>query len=1373
MRDDNANEPTPVDNHTESDTAPAVNRYRLTLAVKPWSSWQRIALIALAYIVAAAVGQLLSGAHSQAPAFWPAAGLALAVLMAWGPRLWPGVWLGAFLYHCLLPSSFDGLLLPALCATGATLQALLGVYLTRPLLSAAIPLARSGDVTRFLLMAGPFSCLVSASVTTATVYGSGGVPADQVVSMWLLWWSGDTLGVLLFAPLVLAMPIAGAILPRSATRISLPLLITAALLISGNLGLNRFEESQAQIETSIMKEETYNNGFYLLAYTTNPLRGVQHYFAASEEVTPTEFSTFSSYIAKQPWILSIDWAPRVSQEERNAFEASLHRQGSSESGIFDLDAMGKPVPSAERNEYFPVALTEPLESNNIIIGLDHAFEAPRREAMERARDSGQITVTTMLPLLRTTQRTLLAFAPVYPADFIIDQTSTEQRRKALRGFIVGVIGIKELLATLDRSASTHQMHYRVTDITSGDSHQILWDTLPADAAPAWSRTIRFADRLWQLELQPITPLWQLGASLTSRFYLGFSVLAAFLIAFAILSAAGRNAATTVEVLERTTDLAHELQARRDAEQEIHRLNLALERKVVERTQALNTLHIKEEQLSALVDNLPYGLVTIDSYGVVHSANPAIEQILGYRPDELIGNNVSQLMPEPDRSQHDSYIARYLKTGEAHIINNGREVQGQHKDGQRVPLELAVTEYQVHGERFFIGSLWDISERQHFIDELTRARLGAEQASRAKSSFLAVMSHEIRTPMNGVIGLVDVLAHSHLSEYQAELVTTIRQSANTLLDIIDDILDFSKIDAGRMTIEHTPVSVADLVEGLCTSLQPDAASKGVALSLFISPEIPTLVLSDSVRLRQALGNLIGNAIKFSANQSSNTKKGYVSIRITLTENEAPQLRFQIIDNGIGMTQTTIDQLFTPFTQAEASTTRRFGGTGLGLAITHRLVELMHGEITVTSKPGTGSQFTITLPFEPAAEQPARAEQELAGIRCIVVQSAELNHADLCAYLEHAGAEVVVAPDAPSAAQRVAELAAPVVAIQDAAQQRPAVDPTLDGIGQLRHLQLTRGRRQRARVEALDVVSLDYPVVRRQCLLYAVALAAGKSAPTQMHEPPLPELTTETPPPDIEEARAGDRLILVAEDDALNQRVILQQLALLGYAAEVANNGTEALRMWRQGRYALLLTDLQMPDMDGYTLAQTIRYEEDRDHKIPVLALTANALREEADQALAAGMDEYLTKPLQLRQLREVLEKWLPKRDIKPPPINILPKPISGSPVDVSVLQEMVGDDPEIVLGLLSDYLESLHHLSQELRSMYAKNDIRQVCAITHKLKSSSRLVGALTLGDLCADIERAGKAEDQSAIDEIMPRFEASVTAVEVEIRKLLDKPLHA
>ncbi len=812
------------------------------------------------------------------------------------------------------------------------------------------------------------------------------------------------------------------------------------------------------------------------------------------------------------------------------------------------------------------------------------------------------------------------------------------------------------------------------------------------------------------------------------------------------------------------------------ETEIGDLNVDLKRQVNERSAALETLHNKEEEIRAIVDNIVDCVITIDAHGIMRSVNPAVERVLGYTAAQSIGQNVAILMPEPHRSGHDSYLERYARTGEAHIIGIGREVEGRHKNGHLIPLDLAISEYVVRGERFYIGTLRDISERKRLFTELTQAREEAEQANRAKSAFLATMSHEIRTPMNGVIGMVEVLAHSSLDEQQADSVKTIRDSALALLRLIDDILDFSKIEAGRLELERVPVSVAGMVEGISSTLTPAATAKRVELTPFIDPHVPEQLWSDPTRLRQVLYNLVGNAIKFSGGRPA--IRGHVAVRVSVLNSKPMRLRFSIADNGIGMAPEALANLFTSFTQAEASTTRRFGGSGLGLAITKRLVELMGGEIAVESNPGEGSVFTVTLPFEIAKEQGVDSRQTLSGLDCIVLASPELAVDDVRAYLEYAGARVQDAADPDAAVRRAAGLEMPIV-IQDigldnVSNSVAALQTAFARVPNTRHVLITRGARRRARLESADAVTMDGKPLRRQTLLRSVAVAAGRASPEVFYEDAEEDHAGEVlTPPTIAEARAQGRLILVAEDDAINQKVILRQLDLLGYAAEIAANGAHALRLWREGSYALLLTDLHMPEMDGYTLTETIRREEAKRGgtapRIPILALTANALRGEVSRALAIGMDEYLTKPMQLHLLRAALAKWLPVMHAGTTPATPDTEQRGAAPVlDVSVLQSMVGSNAAIVREFLVDYLDSARRHAEDLRAANAKGDAPQVGAIAHKLKSSSRTVGALTLGDLCARLEDACQAENESAIAQVMAQFEAAMAAVEAKITSLTD-----
>ena len=698
-------------------------------------------------------------------------------------------------------------------------------------------------------------------------------------------------------------------------------------------------------------------------------------------------------------------------------------------------------------------------------------------------------------------------------------------------------------------------------------------------------------------------------------------------------------------------------------------------------------------------------------------------------------------------------------------------------------------------------------------DLEQARLEAEAANRSKSDFLSTMSHEIRTPMNGVIGMIDVLHQTSLRSGQVEMVDLIRESAYSLLAIIEDILDFSKIEAGRLEIERAPMPVADVLEKACGLLDHLAAKKGVELTLFIDTAIPEAVLGDALRLRQVLVNLINNAIKFSSGQR---QPGRVSVRAVLAERNSnlaslePEqkvtVEFQVIDNGIGMDEETQAKLFSAFTQADASTTRRFGGTGLGLSISRHLVQLMGGEIAVQSAPGKGSTFTVRLPFEPLPEQPIAAGKrvDLSGLSCLVLGDAQELGDDMATYLRYGGARVERALSLEAARKLIVTLAPglclfiidagrdtpPLEELRTACRARLSLDPHFVVLEHERHqhgiephfVVIGRGRRRQGRVQTADLVTMDGDVMNRQSFLRAVALAAGREKAEQEEETetPLPgkvgaKPKLSTKPPSRAQALQQGRLILVAEDNETNQKVILLQLGLLGYTADVAGDGREALKRWQSGDYALLLTDLNMPEMDGYELSLSIRSVEADKRRTPIIALTANAIRGEAENCRAAGMDDYLSKPAQLTDLRAMLEKWMPvaaeSMPVEVMPVETMPALAAPSapttlaaalavPVDVSVLKALVGDDPAMISELLHDFRLSATGIAEELRSACEAGQASATGAAAHKLKSSARSVGALALGELCDAMEQAGKAGQVEALTVLLPRFEAEMAAVD-------------
>ncbi|CAB3682903.1 Sensor histidine kinase RcsC [Trinickia soli] len=639
----------------------------------------------------------------------------------------------------------------------------------------------------------------------------------------------------------------------------------------------------------------------------------------------------------------------------------------------------------------------------------------------------------------------------------------------------------------------------------------------------------------------------------------------------------------------------------------------------------------------------------DPAGRFKRVNPAFTKVLGWSAEELLSRPFIDFVHPEDRASTVHKIEG-RRPGEPIDQFENRYLC---KDGGTRWLSWKAIQL----EGLIYATARDVTESRRATQQLEQARADAEAASRAKSAFLATMSHEIRTPMNGVIGMIEVLSQTPLSGDQGDMVTTVRESANALLTLIDDILDFSKIEAGRLHIERVPLSIAHLVDGVCHSLKTVAERAGVRLQKSVSPDVPQVVLSDDTRLRQVLYNLVGNAIKFSGGRPG--KPGAVSVVVDCRPDPSDQKRahvsFKVIDNGIGMSADTLPKLFKPFTQAEASTTRRFGGTGLGLAICRRLCELMGGDVSAQSVQGEGSTFTVSLPLE------------------IGESVAEVGRA---------------------------------------------------------HGHATAGANGAQRI------------------------GSGSAGPALS----------------VAQARELGRLILVAEDDAINQKVILRQLGLLGHVAEIAGDGREALALWRANRYALLLTDLHMPEMDGYELVETIRREEAPGVRLPIVALTANAVQGEAARAKAVGMDGYLTKPLQLARLQAVLDSHFPAHDAAaastPAPAAPAP-PQHEQAVDIDVLKGIVGDDPEIVRELLSDYQQSVGRLAAELRSHCDAGRGREAGAIAHKLKSSSRSVGALMLGDLCAELENAGKAGDLALLANWAKQFDAALAAVEDALEHLL------
>ncbi len=715
---------------------------------------------------------------------------------------------------------------------------------------------------------------------------------------------------------------------------------------------------------------------------------------------------------------------------------------------------------------------------------------------------------------------------------------------------------------------------------------------------------------------------------------------------------------------------------------------------------------------------------------------------------------------------------------------------------------------------------EVQQRKEYQAEAERQRKRAEAANMAKDEFLATMSHEIRTPLNGILPILDLLSSTDLSPEQRDYLDTAIDSSRHLLRIIDDILDYSKIQAGKLELEIVGLNVREVIHSVVELMQPNAAAKGLELRYEIDPNVRMNMRGDPIRLRQILSNLVSNAIKF-------TEQGYVQIRVGVQRDlpNKQELLFQVKDTGIGIAPEVQPRLFRPFTQADASTSRLHGGTGLGLVICKRLVELMQGKIGVKSIPGKGSIFWFLIPLKKSAGDATPARTSLYGCRTLLVapeHNEETRH--ISSLLEKAGLHLQHASHAGTALNQLQEQAKrgqfSELLVIDQRQLAEETDRLIEAVLAQEDLSwipmlviTTPNEAERYRGREASISVLPTPINETR-LVETLNLSLGIVGSTELGQPEprhgarppvtrapessmpaqsgMPDTsllrqvsagpTARTLEPEPPATGTGKGRALLVEDNPVNLKVAARLVENLGLSIDTAENGQIALDKISRNHYDLVFMDCQMPVMDGYQATRALRKREQERGlpRLPVIAMTANAMAGDRQKCLDSGMDDYLSKPIKKDLLQETIQRWLQRRPQPKNPAPAQPRPqtattatdseTAASPIldetVVADLLEIMGDD---FIELLEVYLRDAPKLVQQIRQAAAAGDIQQLISPAHSLKSSSANVGAMRLSELAKRMELGARQQQLENPAALAQKIGKTYLQTELALQRLIGK----
>ena len=910
--------------------------------------------LALVYALIGVAALSLATAPGNASPLYPSTGIALAAVLVYGKGMLPGVFLGSLVVELTWSAQWDGLGVPAwtvaaAIALGSTLQAWVGDWLVRRYVRQPLLLGEPRDVALFFGLGAVLACTVSASVSTVILGWAGIVKPDALQVTWLTWWSGDTVGVMVAAPI--ALTLIGRPRAEWASRrltVGLTLVLAAALIAAGITQVARWDDERQRNAFDRDADNAMSAFRAQLQEPLHALEALRGVYIASDNVTGDELHRATLTWLEPGRLLAMGWAERVLRSDLPAYEASVRAQDVPDYRVFDrTDATPADHGAPARDDVLAVRHIEPMSGNAAALGVNSLSIPVARAAIEQASRTGLPAATAGFRLTQQDADKDPTGVVIYAPLYVGAPMTGLAREKAVRGMVFVSVRVDRLVETLATQLPRHLM-LCVLDADPSASRRRLAGPPPCEATASGPRRVQafaFAGRQWELSVHSEASALAVAGGQNAWLFALVGLLAVAMLGALLLTVTGRA---------------------RKIEEAVHTRTAALQSEIVDRERAQAALQESEQRFRNILDNVPIGIVYADLRGRVIKANPRFCELTGYSEAEMLSMRMHQ-MTHPDDVAQDMALAVRMVNGD--IPSYRRQQRCVTRDGRTVWVEATVSLLRdAHGQpRHIVGALQDITERLQ-LQGAESARELAEASNRAKSDFLSRMSHELRTPLNAILGFAQLLEldrRQPLAPGQRPWVSQIQQAGWHLLEMINDVLDLSRIDSGNLRLQSEALDLADLISAAVPLVKAEADQRNVSVSTDLGLDAMT-VLGDATRIRQIMINLLSNAVKY------NVDGGQVMVTsrlLGLTEVEV-----RVSDSGIGMTPEQVDKLFMPFNRLgrENSTQE---GTGIGLVISKSLAELMGGTLTAIPAPGGGMTFTLTLPVDPGPRLAATEAETL--------------------------------------------------------------------------------------------------------------------------------------------------------------------------------------------------------------------------------------------------------------------------------------------------------------------------------------------------------------------------------------------------------------